>query len=79
MSSDFLPSYISDFQLPLACKSFVEEHAREIMEKKLARNLLLHLVNLCEFNMISQPTIFSTMTVFKNIVSESGRGDNEKI
>eukprot|EP00795_Rhopilema_esculentum_P009523 gene9523-17265_t len=71
--------YISDFQLPLACKSFVEEHAREIMEKKLARNLLLHLVNLCEFNMISQPTIFSTMTVFKNIVSDSGHGDNEKI
>ena len=66
-------SYISDFQLPLACKSFVEAYAHEIMEKKLSKNLLLHLVNMCEFNMISQPTIFSTMATYKNIVAEGTR------
>ena len=68
---DFLYSYISDFQLPLACKSFVEVFAAEINEKNLSKNLLLHLVNLCEFNMISQQTILSTMVTYKNLISNA--------
>jgi len=65
--------YISDFQLPLACKSFVEVFAAEINEKNLSKNLLLHLVNLCEFNMISQQTILSTMVTYKNLISNAAK------
>eukprot|EP00794_Sanderia_malayensis_P008831 gene8831-9776_t len=67
--------YISDFQMPMACKSFVEEHSQEIVNKNLSKNLLLHLTNLCEFNLISQATVLSTMNIFRNIVSEGSKDE----
>ncbi|XP_076459163.1 polycomb protein suz12-like [Babylonia areolata] len=59
--------YIADCQIPKACFSFVEEHGREVLEKKLARNLLVHLVNLFDFSLIRPEVVQRTFAMLENL------------
>ena len=54
-------SYIGDCQLPLACKTFIQEYGPRILENNLARNVLLHLTNLYDFDLIRSDVIVRTM------------------
>lgn len=50
-------SYIADFQVLEACRSFIDNYSRDLKEKNLERNFLLHLVNLHDFNLITSSQI----------------------
>ncbi|XP_046845611.1 polycomb protein SUZ12-like [Xenia sp. Carnegie-2017] len=53
--------YIADLQIPEACKTFVEEYGETIINEKLCRNFLLHLVNLNDFNILCKADLLKTM------------------
>ncbi|KAL8584925.1 hypothetical protein ACOMHN_043562 [Nucella lapillus] len=59
--------YIADCQIPKACFSFVEEHGREVLERNLARNLLIHLVNLFDFSLIRPEVVQRTFAMLENL------------
>ena len=53
----FFFSYIADFQVTEACRSFIDKYSQELKDKNLERNFLLHLVNLHDFNLITSSQI----------------------
>lgn len=53
----FFFSYIADFQVIEACRSFIDNYSQRLKEKNLERNFLLHLVNLHDFNLITSSQI----------------------
>ena len=54
-------SFIADLNVADGCVSFVKEHGEYIVKNNMKRNLLLHLNNLLEFQVISQSDIVKTM------------------
>ncbi|PFX29034.1 polycomb protein suz12-like [Stylophora pistillata] len=50
-------SYIADFQVIDACRSFIDKNSQKLRERNLERNFLLHLVNLHDFNLITSSQI----------------------
>ena len=50
-------SYIADFQVIDACRSFIDKNSQQLRERNLERNFLLHLVNLHDFNLITSSQI----------------------
>jgi hypothetical protein len=59
-----LPSYIGDCRLVMACETFVKECGPEIVQKNLGRNLILHLVNLCDFGLIRPEIVYRIAVQF---------------
>lgn len=57
-------SYISDYQIPKACSTFIDEYGTEMFRRNLRRNFLLHLVNLCDFGLLRPSTLHRTMAKF---------------
>ncbi|XP_031571948.1 polycomb protein SUZ12-like [Actinia tenebrosa] len=57
-------SFQSDSQVFNACCCFVENNAQEIVKKNLKRNLILHLVNLNDFDLINGGQIQHIITKF---------------
>ena len=62
-----LHSYIGDCRLPAACELFVREHGAHIVQQKLGRNLLLHLVNLVDFGLIRPEIVYRTAVQFLHL------------
>lgn len=57
-------NYISDYQIPKACSTFIDEYGTEMFRRNLRRNFLLHLVNLCDFGLLRPSTLHRTMAKF---------------
>lgn len=55
---------LADSQLPDASLAFVEACWKEIVEKKLSQNLLLHLVSLRDFGLVAPATVHKCYTRF---------------
>jgi polycomb protein SUZ12 len=47
--------------MPQASQSFVEEHGRELIEKNIVKNYLIHLVNMFDFSLVSPDIVQRTM------------------
>ena len=60
-------SYIGDCRLPAACEAFVRERGVEIVQRKLGRNFLLHLVNLSDFGLIRPEIVYRTAVQFLHL------------
>ncbi|XP_046581921.1 polycomb protein SUZ12-like isoform X2 [Haliotis rubra] len=53
--------YIADCQLGPACKTFIEENGKTVIEKNLCRNFMLHMVNLFDFSLIKPDLVHNIM------------------
>lgn len=63
-----------------ACLLFAELHGVHIVQRKLSRNLLLHLVSMHDFNLINTRTIDRAMArlrLLQNQASHTHRGQGE--
>ena len=65
-------SYIADCQIPKACFKFVEERGREILEKNLSRNFLIHLVNLFDFSLVRPEVVQRAYAMLENLRDSMG-------
>ena len=62
--------YIGDCSVPQACFTFVKEHGKEIVRRNLCRNLLIHLVNLFDFNLIRPDVVERMFAIVENLRHE---------
>ncbi|XP_077980305.1 polycomb protein suz12-like [Glandiceps talaboti] len=63
-------NYIADGQMATACQQFVEERGKDIIEKELYRNFLMHMVNLYDFSLVNARHITATMGILNGIRQE---------
>ncbi|XP_028417400.1 polycomb protein Suz12-like [Dendronephthya gigantea] len=59
--------YIADLQIPEACKTFVREYGDKIVQEKLCRNFILHLVNLNDFNILGKAQLLQSIELLDEI------------
>lgn len=58
-------------QMPVICRLFIDAHFRDVIEKKLYRNFLLHLCTLCDVDIITQRHFVDIVKHFKRSVSST--------
>ncbi|KAL5282346.1 SUZ12 family protein [Megaselia abdita] len=66
--------YVGDCQLPIACDMFINAKGKEIIEKNLYRNFILHLCSLFDYGLISPDIIYKCIQKLKNILSNYNYG-----
>lgn len=54
-------SYVGDCQIPIACDMFIEHKGRELLEKNLYKNFILHMSSLFDFGLISPENFYATV------------------
>lgn len=67
VSCFLLHSYIGDCRLPSACEAFIRERGVEVVQRKLGRNLLLHLVSLSDFGLLRPEIVYRTAVQFLHL------------
>ena len=68
----FSRRFVGDCQINLALTMFVEEHAREIAERNLYRNFVVHCCNLFEFGVIGPAFVFAAVNRMQLKLRELG-------
>ena len=62
--------FVGDCQMNLALKMFIEEKGRELLEKNLYRNFVLHVCNLHEFGVLGPGHVFTAITRMQKFLTE---------
>jgi polycomb protein SUZ12 len=70
-------SFVGDYQLPIACQTFVEEYGPKIIKKGLYHNFILHLTNLYDFGLIRPDLIQRTIAKFIALQNTLSGGAND--
>lgn len=60
-------NFIADCQIPEACYTFVSEHGEAMVKKNLAKNFLIHMVNLFDFSLIRPDVVHKTMRMLDEV------------
>uniref|UniRef100_T1JJ78 Prokaryotic-type class I peptide chain release factors domain-containing protein n=1 Tax=Strigamia maritima TaxID=126957 RepID=T1JJ78_STRMM len=53
--------FVGDCQISLACSMFVQNHGREVIERNLYKNFILHMSSLYDFGLITGVVIYQTI------------------
>lgn len=53
--------FVGDCQVALACNMFVEQKGRELIQRNLYRNFVLHMCNLLDFGLVSASVVYTTV------------------
>lgn len=62
--------YVGDCQLPLVCDMFLKEKGREIIQKNLYRNFVLHMCSLFDYGLISPEVLYNSIKKLQGIISK---------
>ena len=60
--------FVGDCQMNLALKMFIEENGKELLEKNLYRNFVLHVCNLFEFGVLGPGHVFTAISRMQKFV-----------
>ncbi|KAK9502360.1 hypothetical protein O3M35_011150 [Rhynocoris fuscipes] len=63
--------FVGDCQVALSCTMFIEEKGRQLLEKNLYRNFVLHMCSLFDFGLLSPVTLFTTMQKVQEIIQSN--------
>lgn len=66
--------YVGDIQIPLACEMFLDMKGKELLQKNLYKNFVLHLCNFFDYGLISPETLYKTIQKLQRILSTFGEG-----
>ena len=64
--------FVGDCQISLALKMFIEEKGKELLDKNLYRNFILHVCNLFEFGVLGPAHVFSAISRIQDFVRDDG-------
>lgn len=53
--------FVGDCQIPIACEMFIDKKGIEILEKKLYRNVLLHMCSLFDYGLLRPDDLYRIM------------------
>ncbi|KAK3928737.1 Polycomb protein Su(z)12 [Frankliniella fusca] len=63
--------YVGDCQVPLACSKFLEKKGKELLDKNLYRNFVIHMCSLFDYGLVSPVVLYKTMQQLHEMVNES--------
>lgn len=63
---------MGDCQIPLACAMFIQMRGRELLEKNLYKNFVLHMCSLHDFGLVSPEILYQTIQRLQDLIKESG-------
>lgn len=66
--------YVGDIQIPLACAMFLDMKGKELLQKNLYKNFVLHLCNFFDYGLISPETLHKTIQKLQRILSTYNEG-----
>lgn len=66
--------YVGDIQIPLACEMFLDLHGKELLQKNLYKNFLLHLCNFFDYGLISPENLYKTIQKLQRILVTFNEG-----
>lgn len=69
-------NFVGDIQIPLACEMFLEERGKELLQKNLCRNFVLHLSNLFDYGLLSPQMFYGVILKMRAILCTNNEGRN---
>lgn len=64
-------NFVGDCQIPIACQMFLQFRGKELLEKNLYRNFVLHMSSLHDFGLITPHILYQTIQMLNQILAES--------
>ncbi|XP_030019905.2 polycomb protein Su(z)12 isoform X2 [Manduca sexta] len=64
-------NYVGDCQIPLACQMFLQMRGKELLEKNLYRNFILHMCSLHDFGLISPVALYQTVQMLNQMLADN--------
>ncbi|XP_026274785.1 polycomb protein suz12-A isoform X1 [Frankliniella occidentalis] len=63
--------YVGDCQVPLACAKFLEKKGKELLDKNLYRNFIIHMCSLFDYGLVSPVVLYKTIQQLHEMINES--------
>ncbi|CAG9793984.1 unnamed protein product [Diatraea saccharalis] len=64
-------NYVGDCQIPLACQMFLQMKGKELLEKNLYRNFVLHMCSLHDFGLLSPVALYQTIQMLNQMLADN--------
>ncbi|XP_013190850.2 polycomb protein suz12-B [Amyelois transitella] len=64
-------NYVGDCQIPLACQMFLQMKGKELLEKNLYRNFILHMCSLHDFGLLSPVALYQTIQMLNQMLADN--------
>lgn len=64
-------NYVGDCQIPLACQMFLQMRGKELLEKNLYRNFVLHMCSLHDFGLLSPIALYQTVQMLNQMLADN--------
>lgn len=64
-------NYVGDCQIPIACQMFLQMKGKELLEKNLYRNFILHMSSLHDFGMLSPVALYQTIQMLNQMLADN--------
>lgn len=64
-------NYVGDCQIPLACQMFLQMRGKELLEKNLYRNFVLHMSSLHDFGLLSPIALYQTVQMLNQMLADN--------
>ncbi|XP_045450917.1 polycomb protein suz12-B [Melitaea cinxia] len=64
-------NYVGDCQIPLACQMFLQMKGKELLEKNLYRNFILHMCSLHDFGLLSPVALYQTVQMLNQMLADN--------
>lgn len=64
-------NFVGDCQIPVACQMFLQLRGKELLEKNLYRNFVLHMCSLHDFGLITSVVFYQTIQILIQMLAEN--------
>lgn len=64
-------NYVGDCQTPVACQMFLQMKGKELLEKNLYRNFILHMCSLHDFGLLSPVALYQTNRMLNQMLADN--------
>ncbi|XP_049874172.1 polycomb protein suz12-B [Pectinophora gossypiella] len=64
-------NYVGDCQIPIACQKFLQMKGKELLEKNLYRNFILHMCSLHDFGLLSPVVLYQTVQMLNQMLADN--------
>ncbi|XP_063363645.1 polycomb protein suz12-B [Cydia amplana] len=64
-------NYVGDCQIPLACQMFLQMKGKQLLEKNLYRNFILHMCSLHDFGLLSPVALYQTVQALNQMLADN--------
>lgn len=67
-------NFVGDVQIPLACEMFLDNCGKELLEKNLCKNFVLHICNLYDYGLLSPQKFYGVILKMRSTLCANTEG-----